>query len=60
MEGLPPNTIGTLKGSIIAKADKMSIRDAFEFIEQKAEEGMIPQELAKKLIHIVKKYSTYR
>ena len=60
LEGLPPNVIGTLKGSIIAKADKLSVKDAYDFIEAKEKEGMITTDMADHLIHIVKKYSTYR
>ena len=60
MKDVPPNVVGTLKGSIIAKADKMSVKDAIEFIEDKMTEGLIDKNIAGDLIYIVKKYSTYR
>ena len=60
MEGLPPNVIGTLKGSIIAKADKIDIQEAINFIEEKEKEGLITSDMAGKLARLIKHYSLYR
>ena len=60
MSDVPPNQVGTLKGSIIAKADKIDIKAAEDFIIEKEKEGMIPPETAKHLFKLLKYYSIYR
>ncbi len=60
MKDLSPNIVGTLRGSIIAKADKMGVKEAIEFVEEKEKEEMIDSETATRLIKILKHYSTFR
>ncbi|MCK5397470.1 MAG: hypothetical protein KAJ33_04410 [Thermoplasmata archaeon] len=60
MKGLDETIIGTLKGSIYAKADKMEQTVAIEFIESKVEEKIIDKEIGDELSRLVRKYCTYR
>lgn len=60
LKELPEGIQGSIKGSIYAKASNMGIREAKNFILEKKEEGLIDEELAKKLIDLLYKYSVYR
>ncbi|MEW5936371.1 MAG: hypothetical protein AB1665_00940 [Candidatus Thermoplasmatota archaeon] len=57
---LPENVRGTLRGSIIAKADKIDVQAAIEFIQQKEAEGLIERDIAERLCSHVMRYTTYR
>ncbi|KYK26533.1 MAG: hypothetical protein AYK23_02900 [Candidatus Proteinoplasmatales archaeon SG8-5] len=60
MEGLPEEVTGTLKGSIIAKADKMDQDAAIAFIDSKVEDGTLNKELGDRLCRLVNHYCFYR
>ena len=60
LQDLAPNLEGTIKGSIIAKADKIDINAAIEFVQQKEEEGLLTADHVKRLIRILTHYSFYR
>ena len=60
LEGLAPNLEGTIKGSIIAKADKIDINAAAEFILEKEKEGLLNADQVKRLGRILNHYSFYR
>ena len=60
LRDLPPNLEGTIKGSIIAKADKIDINAAIDFISEKVEEGHLTKDQAKRLGRILGHYSFYR
>jgi hypothetical protein len=60
MQGLPENERGTIKGSIIAKADKMELNVALDFIDAKKAEGVLNQEMADRIIDLLHRFSTYR
>ncbi|MFO7618691.1 MAG: hypothetical protein R6W91_03430 [Thermoplasmata archaeon] len=60
LDGLPENITGTLKGSIIAKADKMDQDAAMDFIESKVKDGSIDEETREKLFRLLKYFCVYR
>ena len=60
LEGLPEGLVGSLKGTIYAKASNIGIREARDYILKKKEEGTIDGVTAKKLIDLLYKYSVYR
>ncbi|MBN1786505.1 MAG: hypothetical protein JW825_05935 [Candidatus Methanofastidiosa archaeon] len=47
-------------GMIYAKASKQDIKEAKKYISDKEQEGVIPEETAKKLNRLLSRYSTYR
>ncbi len=60
LKDLAPNLVGTIKGSIIAKADKIDINAAMDFIVEKEKEGLLSDDQVKKLGRILNHYSFYR
>lgn len=60
LEGLPENVVGTMKGSIIAKADKMDQDAAMDFIEEKVKDGTIDEETRDRLFRLLRYFCTYR
>jgi len=60
LKDVPEGIQGSLKGSIYAKASNIGIREAKDYILQKKDEGVIGEELARKLINLLYKYSVYR
>ena len=60
LEGLPEGVVGSLKGTIYAKASNIGIREARDYILKKREDGTIDEVTAKKLIDLLYKYSVYR
>lgn len=57
---LPENITGTLKGSIIAKADKMDMDAAMDFIDQKTDDKTISEETRERLYKLLKYFCVYR
>lgn len=57
---LPENITGTMKGSLIAKADKIDIDAAFDFIDQKVQDGTIGEETRESLYKLLKYFCIYR
>jgi ATP-dependent helicase/DNAse subunit B len=57
---LPENITGTMKGSIIAKADKMDQDIAMDFIDEKVKDGTIDEETKEKLYRLLKYFCVYR
>ena len=60
LEDLDPTLVGTIKGSIIAKADRIDINAATDFILEKEEEGLLTSDQVKRLGRILNHYSFYR
>jgi hypothetical protein len=60
MEGLPETVTGTIKGSIIAKADKVDQDAAIAFIDSKVEDGTLDKDRAERLVRLVNHYCFYR
>ncbi len=60
LEDLPETAIGTIKGSIIAKADKIDQDAAIEFIKSKVEEGILTEETAERLGRLLHDHCFYR
>ena len=57
---LPENTRGTMRGSIIAKADKMDIDAAMDFVDQKTDEKVITEETRENIYKLLKYFCIYR
>ena len=57
---LPENTKGTIKGSIIAKADKIDQNAALDFIESKVKDETISAEIGEHLSRLVQRNCKYR
>ena len=60
LKDLPENVTGTLKGSIIAKADKIDQDAAFDFIEAKTEDGTIDEKTRDRLGRLIRDFCVYR
>jgi ATP-dependent helicase/DNAse subunit B len=60
LEPLSENITGTMKGSIIAKADKMDQDAAMDFIDEKVKDGTIDEETKEKLYRLLKYFCVYR
>ncbi len=60
LEDLPETAVGTIKGSIIAKADKVDQDAAMEFIKTKVEEGILTEEMAERLGRLLHDHCFYR
>jgi len=46
--------------SIVTKASRLSIKEAKDYIDRIAEEGVINQDTTKELIHLLEKYKRWR
>ena len=57
---LPENQRGAIKGSLIAKADKLEVNDALDFVQVKIDEGVLTRDVADKIADLLLKFSTYR
>ncbi|MDD4307960.1 MAG: hypothetical protein PHU53_04030 [Thermoplasmata archaeon] len=57
---LPETITGTMKGSIIAKADKMDMDAAMDFIDLKTQEKVISEETREDLYKLLKYFCVYR
>jgi len=60
MLDLPENQRGTVKGSLIAKADKLDINAALDFVQTKIDEGVLSKDMADHIADLLLKFSTYR
>ena len=60
LASLPENITGTMKGSIIAKADKIDQDAAMDFIEDKVKDGTIDEETKDRLFRLLKYFCIYR
>lgn len=60
LESLPENVRGSISGSIYAKASRLGINDAKEFILKKKQEGILTDVMAESLINLLFRYSKYR
>ena len=60
VEELPDSIRGSIMGSVYSIASKRGAREAKDFILKKGEEGVISEEVQRKLSDLVFDYSTYR
>ncbi len=60
LESLPENVRGSISGSIYAKASKLGINEAKEFILKKKQEGILTDAMSEQLINLLFRYSKYR
>jgi hypothetical protein len=60
LEELPETQMGTIRGSIIAKADKIDQDAANEFIDSKVEEGVLDENTGERLRRLVHAFCFYR
>ena len=60
LEEVPDENVAAVKGAIYAKASKIGIKEAKQFIREKEDEGIFSSNVAKKLTSLLTRYSTYR
>ena len=60
LKDLPDSIKGNIKGSVYAKASKLGIKETKDFIMQKEEEGVISDEMGKKIMRLLYRYNRYR
>ncbi|MEM0158123.1 MAG: hypothetical protein QW812_01255 [Thermoplasmataceae archaeon] len=60
VESLPDSVRGALKGSIYSIASKRSMKEARDFVNKKKDEGVIDEEMRRKLIDLLSDYSKFR
>ena len=60
IKDLPDSVKGNIKGSVYAKASKLGIKETKNFIMQKEEEGVISDEMGKKIVRLLYRYNRYR
>lgn len=56
---LPENMRGTIKGTVYSKASKIGIKEAKDYILMKKDEGFLDEEIVKKIIDLLYRYSKY-
>ena len=56
---LPENMRGTIKGTVYSKASKIGIKEAKDYVLMKKEEGYLSEELVKKIVDLLCRYSKY-
>ncbi|MFP3255212.1 MAG: hypothetical protein RXP30_02105 [Thermoplasmata archaeon] len=59
LNSLPENTRGAIFGAIYSRASKRDIREARDYIIKIKNEGIINEEMAKRLIDLIFEYSKY-
>ncbi|MCD6126982.1 MAG: hypothetical protein J7J21_01190 [Methanomicrobia archaeon] len=60
LKELPESVKGNIKGSVYAKASKLGIKETKEFIIQKEKEGIISEEMGRKIVKLLYRYARYR
>lgn len=60
LKEISEENVARIKGGIYAKASKIGIREARDFITEKENEGIIPLETAMKLGKLLQRYSVFR
>ena len=60
LKEVPAENVTPLKGAIYAKASKIGIHEARDFITEKEKEGMITPETAIKIGKLLHRYSVFR
>lgn len=57
---MPEDKAGLIRGSIYAKASKISVDEAKKFLKEKEEEGVVDKEIALEILRVLTKYSKFR
>jgi hypothetical protein len=60
VESLPDSIRGQIKGSIYSMASRKGAKEAKDYIVKKFQEGVLDQNLEKKLLDLLYDYSKYR
>ena len=60
LNDLPESVRGSVSGGIYSIASRTGIEETKVYIMKKKEEGVIDEKLAKELINLLYRYSTYR
>ncbi len=60
LKDLPDSVRGSIKGSVYAKASKHGLEETKEYIIEKEKEGVISEELGRKIVRLLYKYYRYR
>jgi hypothetical protein len=60
LKEISDENVASIKGGIYAKASKIGVREARDFVTEKEKEGIIPEETAMKLTKLLQRYSVFR
>ncbi|MEA1994487.1 MAG: hypothetical protein U9N35_08895 [Euryarchaeota archaeon] len=60
LKDLPDSVRGSIKGSIYAKASRVGLREAKEYIMKKEKEGVISEKMGKRVVKLLYRYYRYR
>jgi hypothetical protein len=60
LDDVNDENVSAVKGAIYAKASKIGVREAKDYIWEKQREGTLERDVALKLTRLLSKYSVYR
>lgn len=60
LKEISDENVASIKGGIYAKASKIGVREARDYIVEKEKEGIIPEETSMKLTKLLQRYSVFR
>lgn len=60
LRDVPEEYVGTLRGTIIAKATKIGIREAKDYVVFKMEEGVIDEVVMRRILRLLSACAVYR
>jgi hypothetical protein len=60
LDDVEDQNASAVKGTVYAKASKIGVREAKDYIWEKQREGVIEHDVALRLTRLLSKYSTYR
>lgn len=60
LDDVEDQNVSAVKGAIYAKASKIGVREAKDFIWEKQRQGVLEHEVALKLTRLLTKFSVYR
>jgi hypothetical protein len=60
LDDVDDQNVSAVKGAIYAKASKIGVREAKDFIWEKQREGVLEHEVALRLTRLLSKFSVYR
>lgn len=60
LDDMNDENTSAVKGAIYAKASKIGVREAKDYIWEKQKEGILERDVALRLTRLLSKYSVYR
>ncbi len=60
LDDIDDENVSAVKGAIYAKASKIGVKEAKDYIWEKQRNGVLEREVALKLTRLLSKYSVYR